>query len=405
MIFGALLGTAATQAANLATAMIVARALLPEGRGDLQLVVLWPMLAAQIASLSLNEALLVQTASGTGDRRKLISTGLWITSALAAVAAAVAGLWLAPQALSLRPEEVNEAGRLCLWLVPATMLSTFFLDALRGRLDHRGWATLRTVQALAYLAGTLIAWHLSSGLLGFALAFVVSHALAMAASGLRLAQLGGLALDPPDPATAAPLMSLGLRLHTGFVIQILGGRADQIAIAVLLDPASLGLYAAAMTLVLGLLQLAQSVSQAMFPRVLALPERPAKARQVRHTLALVLGGVTIAAIILYALAEIVVRLLFGAAFAPAADLVRLLLIGIVPHASREVFMLALKVEGRPLAIGRAEAMSLGFFVALLALLVPRYGAAGTAVAYAATQWLIAGVMTWQCRGLLTLRGG
>ena len=405
MIFGALLGTAATQAANLATAMIVARALLPEGRGDLQLVVLWPMLAAQVASLSLNEALLVMTASGSGEKRRLTAAGLWITLALAAIAAAVAGFWLAPEALALRPDEVKEAGSLCLWLVPATMLSTFFLDALRGRLDHQGWIVLRTVQALAYLAGTLAAWHQGSGLLGFALAFVVSHVLAMAASGLRVAQLGGFAIEAPDKATASPLVALGLRLHTGFVIQVLGGRVDQIAIALLLDPVSLGLYAAAMTLVLGLLQLAQSVSQATFPRVLALPERPARARQVRHTLALVLGGVAIAAILLFAVADIVIRLLFGAAFVPAADLLRLLLIGIVPHASREVFMLALKVEGRPLAIGRAEAMSLGFFAALLALLVPRFGAAGTAAAYAATQWLVAGVMAWQCRGLLTLRGG
>lgn len=405
MIFGALLGTAATQVANLATAMIVARALLPEGRGDLQLVVLWPMLAAQVASLSLNEALLVLTASGSGDRRRLFASALWMTLALAVLAAAAAGLWLAPAALALRPEEVQEAGRLCLWLVPATMLSTLFLDALRGRLDHRGWVLLRTVQALSYLAGTLLAWHLDSGLLGFALAFVASHLVAMAAAGLRLAELDGLALPAPDKGVAGPLVSLGLRLHTGFVIQVLGSRVDQIAIAILLDPAALGLYAAAMTLVLGMLQLAQSVSQAMFPRVLAMPDRPARARQVRHTLALVLGGVAVAAIVLFALAEIVVRLLFGVAFAPAADLVRLLLIGIVPHASREVFMLALKAEGRPLAIGRAEAVSLGFFAAALALLVPRYGATGTALAYASTQWLVAGVMAWQCRGLLTLRGG
>ncbi len=405
MIFGALLGTAATQAANLATAMIVARALLPEGRGDMQLVVLWPMLAAQIASLSLNEALLVLTASGSGDRRRLLATGLWITLALAVLGAGVAGFWLAPAALALRPDEVNEAGRLCLWLVPATLLSTFFLDALRGRLDHRGWVVLRTVQALAYLAGTLLAWHLGSGLIGFALAFVVSHGLAAAASALRLAQQGGLALAPPDPGAARPLLALGLRLHTGFVVQVLGSRADQIAIALLLDPASLGLYAAAMTLTLGLLQLAQSVSQAMFPRVLALPERPARARAIRRTLALVLGGTTAAAILLFLLSEIVVRLLFGQAFAPASDLVRLLLLGIVPHASREVFMLALKAEGRPLAIGRAESLSLGFFIAALALLVPRFGASGTAIAYAATQWLVALAMAWQCRGLLRLRGG
>lgn len=183
----ALLGTAATQAANLATAMIAARALLPEGRGDLALIVLWPMLAAQVASVSLSEALLVLTASGRGDSRRLFATGLWLTLALAAVAAAVAGLWLAPATLAARPEEVQAAGRLCLWLVPATLLSTLILDSLRGRLDHTGWAILRSIQALAYLAGAVIAWRLGAGLMGFALAFVASHAVALLASGVRLA--------------------------------------------------------------------------------------------------------------------------------------------------------------------------------------------------------------------------
>jgi O-antigen/teichoic acid export membrane protein len=405
VILGALFGTAATQAANLATAMIVARALLPEGRGDLQLVVLWPMLAAQIASLSLNEALLVTTASRTGEPRRLFATALWLTLALAVPAAGIAGLWLAPETLALRPEEVKEAGRLCLWLVPASMLSILFLDTMRGRLDNHGWAVLRTVQAIAYLVGTLLAWHLGAGIIGFALAFILSHALAMLASGIRVARLGGFSLDAPDGEAAQPLVSLGLRLHVGFVVQVLGGRVDQIAIALLLDSSALGLYAAAMTLILGLLQLAQSVSQASFARVVAAADRAAKAVAIRRTLGLVLGGVALAAFVLFVLAEIVIRLLFGAAFAPAADLVRLLLLGIVPHASREVFMLALKADGRPLAIGHAESLSLGFFAALLALAVPEHGAAGAAAAYAATQWLVALVMAWQSRSLLTLGSG
>ena len=395
----ALLGTAATQAANLATAMIAARALLPVGRGDLALIVLWPMLAAQVASLSLSEALLVLTASGRGDSRRLFAPALWLTLALAAVAAAVAGFWLAPATLALRPEEVQAAGRLCLWLVPATLLSSLILDSLRGRLDHTGWAVLRSVQALAYLAGAALAWHLGAGLMGFALAFVVSHAVALLVSGFRLASKGGLAFVP-DPETARPLVGLGLRLHSGFVVQVLGGRVDQIAIALLLDPAQLGLYAAAMTLILGLLQLTASVSQAAFPKVLALPARPERAEAIRRTLVLVLAGIALAAVLLFALADLVVRLLFGPDFAPAADLVRLLLLGIVPHASREVFMVALKSDGRPLAVGQAEVLSLAFFVLALALLVPRHGTAGAAAAYAATQWLVALVMAWQSRGLL-----
>lgn len=399
MILGALLGTVAIQAANLATAMIAARVLLPEGRGDLALIVLWPMLAAQVASLSLSEAMMVLTASGRGDSRRLFATALWLTLGLAAVAGAVAGLWLSPAALAARPEEVKAAGRLCLWLVPATLLSTLLLESLRGRLDHAGWVMLRSVQALAYLAGTVIAWRLGAGLIGFALAFVASHAVGLAAAGARLASQGGIALTPAAE-TASPLLGLGLRLHAGFVVQVLGGRVDQVAIALLLDPTALGLYAAAMTLILGLLQLAASISQAAFPRVLALAAREERAQAIRRTLALALAGIALAAVALFGLADLVVRLLFGPDFAPAADLVRLLLLGILPHASREVFMLALKADGRPLAVGQAEALSLGFFVLALAFLVPSHGAAGAAAAYAATQWLVALVMAWQSRGLL-----
>ena len=399
MIFSALLGTAATQAANLATAMIAARALLPEGRGDLALIVLWPMLAAQVASLSLSEAMLVLTASRRGEPKRLFATGLWLTLVLAAIAAAAAGLWLSPAALAARPEEVKAAGRLCLWLVPATLLSTLVLDSLRGRLDHAGWVALRVVQALAYLAGSVLAWRLGAGLWGFALAFVASHAIALMASAVRLVSRGGIAFAP-DPETARPLLGLGLRLHAGFVVQVLGGRIDQIAIALLLDPAALGLYAAAMTLILGLLQLAATISQAAFPRVLALAAGIERSRAIRRALVLALAGIATAAVVLFLLADIVVRLLFGPDFAPAADLVRLLLLGIVPHASREVFMLALKADGRPLAVGQAEVLSLGFFVLALAFLVPRFGASGAAAAYAATQWLVALVMAWQSRGLL-----
>ena len=405
MIFGALAGTAATQAANLATAMIAARALLPEGRGDLALAVLWPMLTAQMASLSLNEAMLVLAASGKGDPRRLFAAGFWITAALALIAAGIAGIWLAPAALSMRPDDVQEAGRLCLWLVPSTLFSTFFLDALRGRLDHIGWTALRTVQALTYLAGALLAWRLGAGIVGFAAAFVASHLIAAAAAGARLVRTSGLALAGPDRESAARLAGLGLRLHAGFVVQVLGGRVDQIAIALLLDPTSLGLYAAAMTLILGLLQLSQSVSQASFARVLALQDPAGRAEAIRRLLVLVLGGIALAAALLLPLADIVVRLLYGADFAPAAPLVRLLLIGIVPHASREVFMVALKSDGRPLAVGQAEAMSLIFFAATLAVLVPRFGAAGAAGAYAATQWLVALAMAWQSRALFRTSGG
>ena len=398
VVFGALAGTAATQAANLLTAMIAARALLPEGRGDLALVILWPMLAAQIVSLSLNEAVLVLAASGRGEPRRLLGSALAMTLVLAVLGTAAAGFALLPWALAARPDEVQAVGRLCLFLVPATLLSTLFLDALRGRHDQAGWLVLRVVQALAYAGGAMIAWTAEAGLAGFAAAFIVSHALAAAAAAWRLARREGLA-SPPRRRETRDLAALGLRLHAGFVVQVLGGRLDQIAIALLLDPAALGLYAVATVLLLGLLQLAASVTHAAFPRFVAL-DAGARSRAIRRTLALVLGGVALAGLALAALAPWLVRLLFGEAFAPAADLVRLALLGLVPHASREVFMAGLKAEGRPLAIGRAELVSLAFFAASLAMLVPRLGAPGAALAYAATQWLVAAVMTWQCREML-----
>jgi O-antigen/teichoic acid export membrane protein len=363
------------------------------------------MLAAQILSLSLNEALLVLTASRRGDAARLFATALWLTLGLSALAAGIAALWIVPWALAARPDLVQATGRLCLWLIPTALLSTVFLDALRGRHDEAGWVMLRVVQSVAYSFGAVAAWSLGAGLYGFALAFVASHALAMIAAGGRLAGRGWFAAGVADTGAAGDLAGLGARLQLGFVVQVLGGRVDQVVIAVLLDSAALGLYAAAMTLILGLLQLAASVSQASFPRVLALIDRAARVQAVRRTLALVLGGILAAAVALAVLADLVVRLLFGPDFLPAADLVRLLLVGIVPHASRDVLAMALKSEGRPLAAGQAETLSLIFFVLALALLVPRHGAAGAAAAYAATQWVVALAMAWHARGLLMARGG
>ena len=50
--------TAYIQVLNIATGLIAARILLPEGRGELAALMLWPGLIAELGNLGLSDALL-----------------------------------------------------------------------------------------------------------------------------------------------------------------------------------------------------------------------------------------------------------------------------------------------------------------------------------------------------------
>jgi O-antigen/teichoic acid export membrane protein len=102
---------------------------------------------------------------------------------------------------------------------------------------------------------------------------------------------------------------------------------------------------------------------------------------------------------LYACAEPLIRLLFGEALAPAADILRILAWTVIPFALAIVLAQVLFAADRQAVDLGVNVVSMAVSLAGVVLLVPRFGAAGAAVAalaastlYAALQY--AGVVRW-----------
>jgi O-antigen/teichoic acid export membrane protein len=268
------------------------------------------------------------------------------------------------------------------------------------------WNLLRVLLQLGYVALILLFLLFApASVTGFGLAFLGSHLPPMLiAAGICVAAgWGGLR---PSRAVLARMTLYGARLHASAVVSQLNQRLDLMLIAQLLAPASLGLYTVALTLAQVTATFANSVTMVAFPRACAAAPGLERAAVIglylRATMALSMLG-TLA---LFALAPWVLRVLFGAGFVEATDVVRILLLGVAAISLKEFFILAFKADDRALPLAQAELVTLIANAALLALLVPMDGPfgglIGAAVAFVAVRWLSAGYLGWLARRDLKL---
>ncbi len=78
-------GTAAVQLLNIATSILAARLLLPEGRGEMAVIMLWPAVIGTLGLFSLDQAVMYHTARRPADTGATLSLGLMIAAPLAAI--------------------------------------------------------------------------------------------------------------------------------------------------------------------------------------------------------------------------------------------------------------------------------------------------------------------------------
>src|SRR5215470_16531236 len=87
------LTTGVLQLANLASGLLAARLLLPEGRGALAIAILWPTTLAYLLLLGLSDAVTYYSANRQEDPRRVFGAALWLGLSLSALAM-LAGHWI-----------------------------------------------------------------------------------------------------------------------------------------------------------------------------------------------------------------------------------------------------------------------------------------------------------------------
>lgn len=385
-LFITMLTTGLLQFANLGSGMLAAHLLQPAGRGDLAAAILWPTTLSYLALFGLQDATLFHAASGRQTARQIFGAGLVLGSLVTVVAMVLGYFIVIPLAYQDYAPEVRSLAVLLLLLIPCTILGTIYQEMLRGYMRLAIWNAMRVALGVGYLLLILVFYFAGSAdVTGFGIAYLLAQSLPL---------LGGLAIGlaagwgswfAPMPILKQ-FAAYGVRIHTSNVVAMLNGKIDQMLIATTLDPAALGLYVVATTMSQISFTVVNSVTMVAYPRACAASpaDRPA-AIGIYFRLSVVIMLTSTA--VLWLIAPMALRLLFGASFTSATDVMRLLLWGAVPFALKDFFVLAFKAYDRALSISKAEVVTLVLNAALLAVLVPRFGLMGAASSFVIARWV------------------
>ncbi len=296
------------------------------------------------------------------------------------------------------PSHVQIAAAISLLGTPTIVTFFYALAVLQGTKDFRALNLCRLIFP-PLNAGVLIAMFVT-GVGGLWLVTTVWVALyglsaliaALAARrSLRRAGAAAATAEPP-PASAGPrpsaagplpstreLLAFGLKALLGSMSPLTGFQLDQAIVGLFISQAALGIYVVAVAFTNLPRFVAQSVGLVAYPHVAAEDSRHGHARSIlAYTgLTLVLCGIVVAGTEL--VLPFLVPHLFGAAFASAVAVGRILLISSLFFCLTRVLSDCARGAGRPALGTVAEVVSLASLFPFVALLSAS-GAKGVAVA-------------------------
>ncbi len=376
----------ATFALGLASAVLTAHYLGPEGKGVFTLVFLLPALCASLGNLGLGAANVYFTRRGEAAAGVLIanSASLALTvGILASVGVFLAWPWLGATVL---PGTSPLLAALGLLTLPFALLTDYLLSMLLGsqKVGRYNAASLTAkVFSVGVMAVALVV--LGAGILGAVIASVLGTLVAFGLVSREIWRLHGDRLRIPRPDLRALKRSLvyGVREHIGNVAMFLSYRIDMFFVAALAGVSDVGIYAIAVMMAEMFFHLPNSVSTVLFPHLAGRGRREGAfnaARSARMVSLLVLLG----ALISIPLVTPMVRVAFSDRFLPAVPAFLALLPGVCAlSVSKVLTRYFTGTLGQPLLNARAHALSMVVNLPLNILLIPVYGIVGASIATSA----------------------
>ncbi|MFC4910293.1 lipopolysaccharide biosynthesis protein [Actinomadura gamaensis] len=362
--------------------ILVARIGGPELVGALTLVRILPGMVCQLSNAGLMGAAPYYLAGDQYDQRRVRPTVAWLTAG-GAVVGGVAWLVLSPGIYVLFFRSFG------FWIALAAAVPSFtqgFVSVGKGLLqgtgDLRGASLAITVEEFVFLpfyVGMLGLWYGPGALIT---ALVLADVAAAAWIARRLARRGFFAgWGRPSAALGREIAGFGLRGQLGQLVDLLNLRLDVAFLGAMAGPSVLGVYTVASKFA-ELVQLpGLAMNYVLYPDF-AKEARDVAAERTRRLIAPALAVSALAALPLALLTGTVLPRVFGSAFDGARDPTYLLLCGLVTFGVSGLLQAYLYGVGRPGLTSVAQAAGLAVTVGLDLLLIPRYGAAGAAVASA-----------------------
>jgi O-antigen/teichoic acid export membrane protein len=370
-----------TLAAYMATTIVVARQLGPEGKGSVSLILLLPGMLQLVLGMGLNTANIYYAGSNRLPVRRLTQNAVsfLLLSAIAGFAITIV-LSYGPILQFLLPGLSTGYLWLGMIMLPLALASGMFSAVLQGLQRIFTLNVLTVLQMALGLALTvvLVVW-LESGIAGAVLATVVAQAVFLALV-IRCLVSEGASLRPRwNPEVVRPTLAYGVKGYVGNLLQFFTYRLDVFIVNFFLGPASVGLYAVSVAFAELLWQLPNAAGYVIFPKAANSSSRTMNSITPRvfwGILALSIVG----AIGLAVFGKPAIRVLFSAGFLPAYPALLILLPGVVLLGTAKILTNDIAGRGYPHYNSITSAISLIATVALDFVLVPTRGIVGAALA-------------------------
>lgn len=361
---------------NAATGILTARALHPQGRGELAALLLWPQVLSGALTFGLPSALTFQIRRQRERTPQFLLASLAMGLLIGSVASAGAIL-LAPVLLHQYRPEVARIGQ---WLMPNLIIGIYLLlgrAALEADRDFAQSGIVLIGPPLLTLAGLI-------GLLSFHALTPLSAGIAYTLSGIPpfLYLWSRLPLDVHQQAreivsAGKALLSYGIRSYGIDLCGTLGFYVDQALVVSMLSPESMGTYVVALSASRVLNVPMAAMAAVLFPSMVGL-ERPAITALVQRALRIGSTLALVSAVITALCGHLLLLVIYGPAFAAVGLTLVLLTVEAALSGCVSILAQSFMAIGRPGIITVQQVIGLACCVPCLLVLIPRWGVTGAA---------------------------
>jgi O-antigen/teichoic acid export membrane protein len=361
-----------------AAAIVTARILGPEGKGQLTLILLIPTLSVTFGRLGVGHA--VNFYSSRTDRDGLIQNAALLSFVLGLSMMAVA----LPAVYFMKDLFFNGIDpRLMVLVSFAIPLSMLFnhLMAMHQALYQIGLRNgLFLIQAISNFVLLLLLMLLFQwGLWGALFAYIASLLLVVIFSCGFFADRIFDRKSSLAPALIKDLLRYGIKSHIGNMLKDLSYRADILILAYFVPAASVGFYAVAITLSEIVWKIPDAIGSVLLPKVAHIDASTARTFTPAVSRAVV-WSVGALAVGLFTLGGRMIELVFGRDFIPALEPLLIMLPGTMSLTLWKIIANDMIAQGYALEYSFTTAIALVAMVVFDLLLIPRFGISGAALA-------------------------
>jgi O-antigen/teichoic acid export membrane protein len=367
-------------ATGVATGLLAAHLLGPQGRGELAAIQSWPFLIAQLAMVGMPEAIVYFSSRSPERAGSYLGSGVLVIGISGAVFGAT-GWWLMPRLLHSHSPAVIGAARFSLSLIVVYALFGTPHQVLRSLGVWRTWNLFRLLPGCTWLTTLVGVALFARGTSAAALSqlLLLGQAL-LAVPILWVVRRHVSGPCRPRPNDARALLRYGLPTVLSALPNTLNLRLDQLIMATFLDARTLGYYVVAVTWSSLASPVISAIGPVLFPFLGAMPESREQHRTLARILPRLASVIALLTLALFVATPVAIPLLYGADFRPASAPALVLVLGSAFSGFNLTLQAGLQGLGRPWDVLTAELSGLAVTVPALTLLLPAYGIMGAAVA-------------------------